>query len=263
MKMIKTLCLLIFSFTLLSPTSYSQTNQLDEKGKKHGLWIKRYPDGEIQYKGEFNHGTPVDTFKRFHANGKLKAIMIYQNPQKVYTKLYDKNEVKKAEGYYYNRKKDSTWNYYNQNGTLISKDTYKSGRKHGEALKFYRSGDTSQISHWKNGEKHGKYKQYFENGNKKLLSNYKNDKVDGYVTVFYPDGTKKIEGKYEDNLKEGKWVYFDEQRDTSQVITYKNGTPLNENKLKRQEYQEILELENNKGKFQSPREEFYKNPSRK
>src|SRR6056297_1695208 len=261
MKISKTLMLLFFSF-LFSSKLYGQ-NQVDDNGRKHGVWKKKYPNGQIQYKGQFKHGKPVDTFKRYYPNGKIKAIMIYKDQGKVYAQLYDKKEIKKAEGYFINRKKDSVWNYYNEYGNLVSKDRYENGQKHGKSVKFYRSGDTSQVSHWKKGTKDGLFKQYFTNGKLKLLSNYKNGKINGYVTVFFPDGSKKIEGKYVNNLKEGKWVYFEDNRDTSKVINYKDGTPLNSNELEEKEYKEILELENNKGKFESPRDEFYKNPRRR
>ena len=68
-------------------------NQTDESGLKQGHWEKRYPNGNIQYKGNFKDNKPVGLIKRYNQEGTLIAEMDYiESSKKVYTKLYYKSE---------------------------------------------------------------------------------------------------------------------------------------------------------------------------
>jgi hypothetical protein len=72
-----------------------------------------------------------------------------------------------------------------------------------------------------------------------------------------------VEGHYQHGERNGKWVHFDDHGDTTNVINYIKGKPENENKLEKKETQEVLELEQNKGKFEDPRKMIYKQHRRK
>ena len=58
----------------------------------------------------------------------------------------------KASGIYVNELRDSTWNYYNFNGTLILSEQYKSDSS-GFKKVFYEDGNLFEIQYWKEGEK--------------------------------------------------------------------------------------------------------------
>mgnify|MGYP000134881641 FL=1 len=232
-------------------------NNYDEKNRKHGTWVKKYSDGQVRYKAEFDHGKPVGTTKRYHENGNLKAVMDFQSSGRVFTELYNKDGDKQAEGFYHERKKDSVWTFYDENGRIVAKDSYTKGKRDGKSLKFFRNGDTSNIVPWTDGKRDGKIRQFFDNGKEKLIGYYSNGKLKGPLTIFYPSGFKKVEGRYKSNLREGKWVYYDEEGDTSKVINYIDGKPENEEQLEREETKEIRELENNQGKFDDPRNMLY------
>lgn len=250
-----TLIILVTSLSLSA--QQENLNQYDAQGKKHGTWIKKYPNGNIQYKATFEHGKPVDTMKRYHENGNLKAIMKFKSNNHVFVELYDKKGEKKAQGNYQNRRKDSTWTLYSLEGDVISKENYDQGELHGKTMKFYPDGDTSQVTHWQHGKRDGTFKQFFEDGTLKLIAYYTEGKLDGPMTIFYPDGYKKTEGIYKHNLRDGKWIYYTESADTAQVIEYKKGEPMNEDKLELKESQEVIELEQNQGKFGDPRDMLY------
>lgn len=255
----------IILFLLASFNSFSQNNkninQFDDTGKKHGVWIKKYSNGQIQYKGKFKHGNPSGEFKRYYPNGNLMAIMQHRSGDEVYATLFNKKGKKRAEGKYINKKKDSTWVFYGPEGNVISRENFDMGTRDGKSTKFYPSGDTSQIIIYRDGIRHGIFKQFFPNGNLKLLARYQKNELDGYVTFFTPKGYKEIEGLYRDNLRQGEWVYYENASDTARVLQYKNGEPLNEDSLELQESQRIRQLENNKGKFGDPRDELI--PSRR
>ncbi len=250
----------IILFMLISVNGLSQNNQdinqVDEQGQKHGVWIKKYTNGQTRYKGKFNHGTPTGKFKRYFPNGELMAIMYHRTDSAVYAKLYNKKGKKRAEGKYINKTKDSTWVFYGPEGNIILKENFNMGKRNGKSVRFYSNGDTSQITTYQNGMKHGIFKQYFSNGKLKILAQYQKNELDGHVTIFAPNGRKEVEGLYRDNLRQGKWLYYEGINDTAQVMEYKNGEPLNEDSLELQESREIIRLENNKGKFGDPRKEL-------
>jgi len=238
-------------------------NNYDKQNRKHGTWVKKYSNGEVRYKAEFDHGKPTGTTKRYHKNGNLKAVMNYQTPKKVFTKLYNKNGDKQAEGYYYKRKRDSVWKFFDYDGRIVAKDSYKIGKRHGKSIRFFRDGDTSYVVRWSYGKKDGKVRQFFDNGNEKLIGYYSDGELKGPLTIFYPSGFKKVEGHYKNNVRDGKWVYFSEEGDTTKVINYIKGTPENEEQLEREETKEIRELENNQGKFDDPRNMLYERNQRR
>ncbi|MFW5915846.1 MAG: toxin-antitoxin system YwqK family antitoxin [Bacteroidota bacterium] len=252
--------LCITLFLIVSLQGFSQENQdineYDENGNKHGVWKKKYSNGEIQYKGEFRHGKPAGELKRYFPNGELMAIMNHRGEGEVYATLFNKEGKKRAEGKYIDKERDSTWIFYGTENNVILKENYNKGEKVGKSVRFYLNGDTSQIAHYRDGEKHGMFKQFFRNGNTKLLARYQNDELDGNVTIFSPNGYKEIEGLYRDNLRENKWIYYENTTDTARVVEYKNGEPLNKDSIELQETREIIRLENNEDKFGDPRDEL-------
>ena len=255
MKTIGIIFLTLLIWPAIAVSQSSDTiNQRDKQGERHGLWIKKYNNAQVKYRGHFEHGQPVGTFKRFYPNGKKKAVMQHRDSGRVYARLYDQKGRKRAEGRYINKKKDSTWCFYSRQGQLRLRETYSQGRRHGKSVKYYPDGDTAGLTNWQKGLKDGPYKQFFPNGRPKMLAQYKNGELHGPFTIFYPNGLKEIEGTYHNNLRKGKWVYFNESADTSRVLIYENGEPRNEEKLELKESQRLQELENNKGEFGDPRE---------
>jgi len=258
MKRILFIFLLAFLAMDLNLQAQNDTlNNYDDQNRKHGTWVKEYSNGQVRYEAEFEHGMPTGTTKRYHKNGNLKAVMKYQTSGRVFTELYNKDGDKQAEGYYLERKKDSVWSFYDQNGRIVAKDSYAEGKRDGKSLRFFRDEDTSNIVHWTDGKRDGKIRQFFDNGKEKLIGYYSDGELNGPLTIFYPSGFKKVEGRYKNNLREGEWVYYDEEGDTSKVINYIDGTPENEEQLERKETEEVRELENNQGKFDDPRKMLY------
>ena len=258
-----TISILLLLTTLSVTGQDQQINQVDAQGRKHGEWKKEYPNGQTIYSGQFNHGEPVGTFKRYYPDGTLKAKMEYSTPNKVYTQLYNKDGKKQAEGIYLNRNKDSTWVIYDEQGNIVSKENYNDGTRDGKSVKYYPGGEPAEIINWNSGKKDGMFKQFFDNGEVKMQGRYVEGLLDGYLTLFYPNGYKKVEGKYVENLREGDWVYYNEHGDTTQVLNYTNGVPENQDSLERIETEEINKLENMKGKYKDPRDMFYNNNERK
>lgn len=213
--------LLFFGFTQFG---WGQMNMTDDQGRKHGKWEKRYDNGELQYRGEFNHGEPIGTFERFYDDGSLQAVMEYKSPTKNYAILYyPEIEVKMAEGLYTDQERDSIWVFFSEEGVLTSRETYQNGQKEGLTEIYYADGSISERIMFRSDEKDGLWEQYFNNGNPKLQATVVDGvKYDGKYTTYYPDGIKMEEGNYIDGKKESSWYHFNEDGSIHIIYVYRD-----------------------------------------
>jgi len=199
-------------------------NQTNDKGEKHGKWIKKDRIGNILYEGYFENGQPVDTFRHYYPEkNKLKALAIHRDNGEMFVKNYYENGKLKAEGKYINRKKDSLWRFFRKEGRLVSEEYFKENIRHGKAVFYFFSGDTLKVTRYKAGKQHGEEKVYYEGGdlNKKVM--YDEGKLDGDYQVFYPDGDTMTSGVYQQNRKDSVWRYFNESGELIKEEHYQKG----------------------------------------
>lgn len=106
----------------------SLTYSYDEAGKKHGLMTIYYTDGTIQQKTPWEHGKRLGTEQTFYPNGQLHQEFPH-NGKGIYGKVFEyyQNGNLKATGKQYLHKKMGVWEYYNDQGFLNKKETYKKG----------------------------------------------------------------------------------------------------------------------------------------
>src|SRR5690554_241977 len=68
--------IIVLLFLVLPTVFVAQNiNQLDENGKRHGVWKKNFDNTNvIRYEGEFNHGKEIGLFK-FYKNINMAAVL--------------------------------------------------------------------------------------------------------------------------------------------------------------------------------------------
>ncbi|MBC8294289.1 MAG: hypothetical protein H8E55_00615, partial [Pelagibacterales bacterium] len=97
-------------------------------------------------------------------NYDLFGIMMYENDlfNGVSFKNYDDGTLL-SEQLYKDGKKDGSYKYYNKNGTLSSEETYKDGKMDGLSKRWYENG---QLEYERNyigdGNRDGSFKSYYE-----------------------------------------------------------------------------------------------------
>ena len=217
---------LFFLFCIIPAFIFAQTdsivNYTDINGMKQGYWIKKDANGQKIYEGYFKNNIPYGTMKRFHGNGVVKAIMEFdKNDQKKVTVTYfdDTGELS-ATGFFYDKKRDSTWQYFGQSAKLVGEEHYVKGKKHGVSKKYYPSGKVVEEIWYKNGKLDGPWIRYYDNGYMRMQTQQIDDK-----------------GKV---LKEMKFT---------------EGKLENEDAIDKEFTKELEEAEKNKGKFKDPEEE--------
>lgn len=240
-----------YSFGIAGDTIFNQTNS---KGLKQGYWKKYYPNGNIMYKGYFKNDKPAGELRRYYESGSLKVIMQFnEKGDFASVKMYYENGTLTSDGFYFNSKKDSVWNYYSfYDKKLKSTETYKNGIRQGLTLQYYPGGECFEKTMWNNNLKDGTWEQYFEDGTLRLKATYLKGKLSGNFIVYYSKDKPMVKGKYVNDVREGKWIYYTEDGLVNQEISYIYGQPENEQELTEKQQEFFRNIEKNIGRISEP-----------
>jgi antitoxin component YwqK of YwqJK toxin-antitoxin module len=189
-----------------------------------------YPNGNLMYEGYFVEEKPVGTIKRYHENGKLKAIQQFATNDTVKVEYFAGDGSQLAKGLFVKGQKQGVWEYFSKENRLVMVENYKEGLKQGESLVFSESGMVIDRMHYENNVLHGKRIQYHPYGNVLATYSYSKGLLDGAFQSFYETGQKDEVGYYVANKKHGEWkTYNDDGSFTS--VEYKNGIATNQTEL--------------------------------
>lgn len=213
---------------------------------------KKYPNGNLMYKGYFLNRRPVGEFLRYYPNGIIKAKMNY-SPNSVYARLFNEKGKLVACGKYTGKKKDSTWIYY-RNSIIIGREDYKQGVVEGVVNKYFVNGKIADSQCWKDGKKNGAWMRYYRNGKIKCKGIYKNGKLNGKFNAYKSSGIMDIEGYFINNLREGTWCFYGSDGKFQFKVDYKKGVPLNNKEIERLEKDNVLRLRKSDHNFVDPQD---------
>jgi antitoxin component YwqK of YwqJK toxin-antitoxin module len=250
--------ILIFSFLMLAPSSFSQINdsinKTDNQGMKQGHWIKKYPDGHIQYNGYFKDNEPIGTFKRYFKNDTLQSVLVFRVAGKeAAAVLYYQNGFIASEGIFINQLKEGKWKFFSQkaNGYLVCEEEYKANIRNGYSTKYYSDNTLAERVNYVNDQRNGEWIQYFPDGNICLRANYIMGKLHGDISVFFSNGKPEYSGQYKADTRNGTWKIYNSDGSLKYNIEYREGVAVNSEKYKKES--DFLDtLEKNKGKIIDP-----------
>lgn len=205
-------CFVCFLFITFSAIAQTETNKLDEKGQRHGVWHGLYPESKsLRYEGTFDHGKETGTFKFYEDSPEhgVVATREFATDGSAYTIFYDQKNNKLSEGKEVNRKYEGPWKYYQKASTeIFTLENYKNGKLEGKRTVYYIGGKPAEEIIYKNGIKDGPYRKYTESGIVLEESNYKKGEYDG--KAIFRDALGKIasEGNYNNGKKRGIWKFY-------------------------------------------------------
>lgn len=203
--------ILIFSTQLM--ISQNEMNQLDENGKRHGVWKKFY-DGtkQLRYEGTFDHGREIGVFKYYCGDCEDHPTVV---------KTFNENDLSAqvqfltikgkivSEGKMINKNRVGEWVYYHKSSNkVMTKEFYKEGKLEGLKITYYTNDQITEKTEYKDGLKNGIDNYYSPEGVllKKLI--YKNDQLQGPAYYYDSNGNVIIEGNYKEGKKDGIWKYY-------------------------------------------------------
>ncbi|TDD75608.1 toxin-antitoxin system YwqK family antitoxin [Flavobacterium caseinilyticum] len=202
---------ILFSQNIISQNSY---NQLDEKGKKHGLWKGFYEESKRpRYEGTFVHGKEIGVFN-FYDDTKAKSIIATREfnakDASAYTIFYNQSKNKVSEGKVINKLFEGQWKYYHLNSkNIMTTENYVKGKLEGLRTVFYLNGKIAEEISYKNNLKNGFYKKYTEKGILLEESSFKNNLYSGLATFRDSNGNVVSTGQFVNGKKSGIWQFFE------------------------------------------------------
>ena len=111
-------------------------------GRKEGTWIKFFPDGVVQLKGNYNNNRPQGTYTRYYPNGKIAEQGDFQaNGYKgLLLRYHDNGQLAYRANFNNQGQESGKVSYYHPNGKLALSYTVKNGQVQGEVARYNTSG---------------------------------------------------------------------------------------------------------------------------
>lgn len=248
----------ITSLLAISIMASSQTppelNKYDQLGRKQGHWIKKNPNGTIQYEGTFLDDHPVGEFKRYYDDKTVKSVMIFSKDGKeAEAVIYHPNGFIASRGKYINQAREGKWEFFSAtiNGYLISDEEYLNNQRNGLSQKFFQDSTLAEKVTYRNDRKEGEWIQYYPNGTIFLKSYYSEGVLNGTFDVWFENGKPEFSGAYKNNLREGIWLIYNEDGTLKYKLNYVSGVT-NDKRMEDDGTKLLDSLEKNKGNIPDP-----------
>jgi antitoxin component YwqK of YwqJK toxin-antitoxin module len=203
-----------------------ETNKLDEKGLKHGLWKGVYEVSKRpRYQGTFEHGKETGLFQ-FFDDTKLGTVIATRDfnikDNSCYTIFYNQKKNKVSEGKLVNKLHEGEWKYYHEDLPIVmTSEMYANDKLNGLKKVYYISGKIAEESNYKNGIKDGFYKKYAEdNGVVMEETMYKNGEFDGLAIFRNSDNAVVSKGMFKNGKKIGIWELTENGKKTKRNFNF-------------------------------------------
>lgn len=208
--------LVIAALMAVASAFAQEYNQTDSKGRRQGVWMDFFANGQKRYEGEFKNDKCKGTFRYYDEQGNLKATNEFdKSGERALNKTYAPNGRLVATGYYVNQKKDGEWRYFDkESGQLHLVEDNKDGKVHGWSRLYNpQNGRLAEETQYVNGVPEGQCRKYSDTGVLLIECQYRNGLLDGPVKSYYPSTAPKEEGQYAKGAKVGRWKTYNEDGD--------------------------------------------------
>jgi len=201
-------------------------NRTDNTGKRQGYWVKRYPNGHVQYEGYFKDNHPVKTFKRYYENDTLQSILFYNDGSKEAEAIFfHQNGFIAAAGKYVNQRREGKWSFFSSiiQGYMIAEEEYRNNMRNGLAVKYFPDKTIAEKLWYTDNVKNGEWLQYHSNGKLFLKALYINGKLEGSFEVWDTSGKPLYKGQYKNDRRDGIWYTYNPDGTVKNKIKYIEG----------------------------------------
>lgn len=218
----KKIIAIFFVFCSYVGFSQDKLNQLDDHGKRDGVWKGVHQSSNRpRYEGNFIHGKETGVFKYFDDTkaGTIIATRDFsKNDNSCYAIFYDQKGNKVSEGKLLDKVNEGSWKYYHfQSNQLMTLEFYKNGKLEGNRKIYYRDGTIAEDTNYKAGIKEGASKTFSEKGQPIEEHMYKNGQYEGTASYYDGNGNKLYEGNYVNGKRVGNWKFFENNKVIKEV----------------------------------------------
>jgi antitoxin component YwqK of YwqJK toxin-antitoxin module len=219
---------------------------------RHGPYLELYDSGTKQEVGQYRNGRRDGTWKRWHPNGRVEAITIYEegklqgiaawhdNGQKWEEGHFEdgfrqgawirwhSNGQKEVEGYYVHGVLERLYTMWHDNGQKEQQGEYKNGIRQGLWTSWHRNGQKRSEILYRNGKVDDWYRAWHENGQQAEQALFHDGKPEGSYTIWHDNGQKEEEGTYHDGVLDGQVTAWDKDGQVWMKTEYKGGSLVDE-----------------------------------
>ena len=209
--------------------------EIDKIEKKHGPYIKRYPDGTQLVSGQYLNGEKDGQWIFRSKEGAVIKEENWKNGKRhgLWSEMYA-NGKKAFEGEYRRNVPLGVHHEWHMDGSLKAEiehqvkgdqiaavmktwhpdgkpyTQYKmlNGKMHGTYTSWYPNGQIRLQCSYADGQRDGQYKEWYQNGKLKAEYTYDHSRKTGQSIEWFDNGHKKSEGTYA-NGKDGLWTTWD------------------------------------------------------
>ncbi len=210
----KTIVFLFFGiFAGQAMITAQEINQLDENGKRHGVWKKKFPKSDqLRYEGTFDHGKEVGTFKFYCQDCKNQPMVIKEfskNDAISEVKYFTKKGKLVSEGKMDGKNRMGEWVYYHEKAnSVMTREFYKEGELDGPKTTYYLNNQVTEELNYSNGKRVGSNTYYSPEGTLLKKLQYADDELHGSAEYYDAGGNLTIKGTYLNGKKHGLWKYY-------------------------------------------------------
>jgi antitoxin component YwqK of YwqJK toxin-antitoxin module len=212
--------------------SREKINQIDEEGRKQGLWKEYYPNGRLKTEKRYKNDELNGYIKEYTSQGKLEGAKLFLEGEQQseeeneadfeirYT-YYDDGSVKSTTTYNLAGEKDGVAQFYDREGEVINAEIWKnnyliakgiidrSGVRRGDWETYYLDGTLKSKGSYRGGEKYGKWVYYFSSGEVEQEGFYdKAGRFTGEWTWYYENGNVLRTEEFIRGLEDGMLVEY-------------------------------------------------------
>ncbi len=247
-------------------TTFYENKSIQDKGKYYldmpeGEWEYYYENGNIHQKGSFEKGEKRGVWKTWDNEGQLSEEVNYISENEVewitFRNTAGKSSVQNGNGNFIsfhpngeiavsgsvkNKKMDGDWNFFDENGKLISTIQYKDSigkiwtiknkdgsvlvqNGAGRSLGYYENGNLLEEGDYFDGLKQGEWKNYFDDDDNTIqgIANYQDGLLNDKYVTYFPNGKEQLVGAYLNGVREGLWTWFTMEGDIESEVRFADG----------------------------------------
>ena len=207
-----------------------------QNGKHEGTTRVYFDDGSVAELVTYHNDVKNGPWKRYYKDGKLQMdanVVEGIKYQGQFTTYYP-NGNKETDGLYIDGERDSTWYFYNENGSVYTVRYYTNGKvikeypQNGDFDSYFPSGIPRNEYHYKDGKKNGPYKIYYHMGHFETDTARSQDpEMPNSVVQKLVGSQVKEEGQYKHGQLDGQVIYYATDGEIDSTATYKNGEKVN------------------------------------
>lgn len=218
-------CLLLLLLLPCSLFAQKDTNKVNSKGNKQGLWIQRYPNGKIKTETWYANGEKSGLEKTYRDDGKPLSEITYAGIVKQKKSSKPRSIFLAPEPPVYKKAGREKWYYYDTDGNLTEISYLKDGLKDSTSTLYYPTGEVKAIGTFREGRAEGMIKSFYKDGTSQSDCHYKNGRKDSVQVYYYPNGEISYIGLMLNGKREGTHVYKHENGKIWQEIIFRNDLP--------------------------------------